>query len=294
MKSEAAKIYLGQIFGQVPTDDASPASETPEFLKAITSGTKPDLSPIGSGLFQLFRQFKPRPPATRETETEAMQRRRLDQLQHYLVTELVYIDRETLDVTMITCEGFVYRGVYYVNSENNGFIWFSRQHLDGWIFRVLATDVGQRDTVRSGMLFKTGNRTKRAIASHCYLLELKAEEHSELLDAIENLEDVKSIKYSEKFDTIYDYITGIPQVELHPASADAIPDDNPHVVGDFPFLKAMAESRIGPEPGPWVNDADPRLTYFREPLRATRNETVSEFLEMYPLGVFRRRDGHRS
>ena len=62
------------------------------------------------------------------------------------------------------------------------------------------------------------------------------------------------------------------------------------MVGKIPLLKALAETRVGPVLGEWATNVDPRLTYFREPLRASNRETLADFVVQYKLKAFRRNE----
>jgi hypothetical protein len=135
----------------------------------------PDLKRGKTGIYQLFRRYKP----ARENGPGEIA---ADDLRHVVVCELVYANYEALECVLITSELNVYFGALFINNEQqlHGLLQRNRGPA-GVNQRIVMSRLEEAELpLYSGFCTKTGDTTRRPIASEVFYLDVPENEHPEL------------------------------------------------------------------------------------------------------------------
>jgi hypothetical protein len=282
--SEATRAYLKNLLfggaadqGGVPPVASPPAPQLVEDIFenwTAQSHNRPDL--MGSGLYQVFRRYK---PVTAEPSQEANPYNWDDPLNHVVICELVKFEMEKRECFLVTSEGNKYCGTLHINHEEVLFCLLQRQvkFRHGLNHRFLAIRLPLKvDEVTSALLVKVGDTTQRPLASEAILIKIPAS-HKVLQDSFEK-EVVESQAESVTTDSvIFNYLTD------NPPPGNPTRDDprwnRVRFVRDFGMITEL------------VVPKSVRPPYLREPSRSLSIENVRGFQNKAAWKIFSHDEG---
>lgn len=123
---------------------------------------------IGTGLYQLFRRYKPIRSGNADDDSEWK-----DDDNHFVICELIYIDIGSLRCSLLTAEGERYSGSVYVSEGNTLYALFQRPvrgKPDAFNHRFLALDLAPNvKHLFSGLMVKIGDTIGKPLAAECLL-----------------------------------------------------------------------------------------------------------------------------
>jgi hypothetical protein len=269
--------YLESLFGSylTPRGDAARPRITSEISDRWNAHQRAGDGFVRTGVYQLYRRFKPRSPLAPEREVS----KSIDP-DDILVIELMYFDSVAMEALLVTSEGNVYWGTAHLNEDRTLAMIFQRPiegistELKHRFYAVHARhrDHGSRN-LYSGLYLKAGDITKRPLAGETIVKLLERNEHEPVYGRLEDL-----LKLSYRFLNV----SGDPTLMAYIAGYDGDGRVDART-RDVPYIDALCK------PG------EAKIVLLREPIRATDSEALERLeagrtLELRPY----RRDNSES
>jgi hypothetical protein len=251
------------------------------------SQLRPDL--LGSGLYQIFRRYKP----INDTERNNLKRnsaKRNDakpgpkagydwtnSLNHAVVCELALFEMEARKCYLVTSEGRKYTGTLHLNHEEILFALLQRhiEFQDGVNHRFLAMKLPQRhNEFASGVLVKVGDTMRRPLASEIILHKVPPS-YTKLLEAFKT-----EVVQSPGPEALPDNSEILNYVTAHPPGPDPFSSGEwgrVKFVRDFPALTKL------------VKPQSSGIVYLREPSRSLGIQDLYRLMDTV-MPVFRHND----
>jgi hypothetical protein len=253
------------------SSDARPDNYAGTIFGNWKGTTKRGTRLLGSGLYQIYRRYKPERQETQESKTgDESIYDWSDPTNHVVVIELLFVDSEALECIMITAEGDKYIGSMNINSANVLFAVLQRWQEDGEELRhrmISIRLVSNELPFFSGLSLKIGDQTGNPVASECIFVPLKLDEHRAVYKAFLQLRKSLGVASEPipKSSILYQYITASPPVSFYDPATPSQGWARVKFVRDFPGWRDLVrEQKIGK--GTFV--------FYREPLRALRSSTI--------------------
>lgn len=271
--SPAAATYFKSIIERYrPADDTDtvqvgrpPLAKTiaAHWLKSQGRGNKV----LRTGVYQVFRRYKP-------TQASAAADGPPDDI---IVTELFYVDSDTLETVLVTSEGNLYWGTLHINHRATLYGLMQRPHEFTETnrpvsHRFYAVNIkqhgGRQRPLYSGLYIKTGDISELPLSGDCIFVQVPATENPQLHDRMMAFLDEPFSERSVIDDkVVMDYIAGFDE--------EADTSQRALRIGDFPFIQSLLDE---------TPDRDP---LFRPPARALGSKVVTDRAKGRPLTVFR-------
>jgi hypothetical protein len=227
---------------------------------------------LKTGIYQLFRRFKSETPDTGDSHKP-------DRRGQVVICEVVHVDSDRMECTMITSERHVYFGSLFVNHEDIIFGIFQRKTLSGGINqRFIALKLeGQWLPMYSGLCIKVGATTRLPVASDCIYVKVRAPHYERLL---KEFEQIKRSGWKGEF---------IPPVDRRSALAQYITENPPAVPysSTHPAWSRVKFIEQFPALAKWSTPDKAGHVFFGEPLRTTSGETLVRLGRDQTLPVFK-------
>jgi hypothetical protein len=261
--------------------------ETPlsaaSFILSNSKATKlPAKRPFRSGIYQIFRRYKPPLDQTLSREESAYW---LDETNHSVVCELLYIDGARLECLLITSEGNCYLGSLLVTHEKIMFGQLQRRvGQEGEVNqRFLALSLERTIlSFYSGLIIKVGDTLHRPLASECFFVPLTKEDNAALYSKIGEVRKAASSAANWKNDEIIaDYITDSPPNNI-PYNKNDPRWKRVKFVRDFPWLIEAVTGKKN------------NRVLFREPSRTLSVDSIVSIAQAKEVKEFRHSANHSS
>jgi hypothetical protein len=233
--------------------------------------TKRGTKLLGSGIYQVFRRYKPERRETQESKTGNERRYDWsDPTNHVVIIELLFVDSVALECIMITAEGDKCIGTLNINSANVLFAVLQRWQEGDEALRhrmICVTLVSNDLPFFSGLSLKIGDRTGNPVASECVFVPLEPNKHRAVYKAFlqlrKNLGD--PTERIAKNSMIYQYITASPPVSFYDPANPPKEWKRVKFVRDFPDWRNLVREQ---------KNGKGTFVYFREPSRALKSSTI--------------------
>jgi hypothetical protein len=292
--SEDTKTFLANILSKYRQSDAikgqAPkgtigsveiAQSRTEYIDVIFENWKATFQKgaefLKPGIYQLFRLYKSTNPVERNRPDGSDNQS--DATRQPVICEVIYVDSHKMECIMVTSEKNIYFGTMFINHENILYGLLQRRTVRkrGINQRFIALKLSPRKLpMYSGLSIKTGDTTRRPVASDCLYVEVPQLDHAELYAAFDTIrhrdwtgELVEPI--SER-SIICQYLTDNPP-GLHDKSDAGW--RRVKLVSDFP---ALSELVVPNKSG---------AVYVRESLRTISSRELRELPAESVLSVFR-------
>lgn len=129
---------------------------------------------LRSGVYQVFRLYKPYNEGTDGKSRDDV-----------VVTELVYVDSDAMEMVLVSCEGSVFWGTLHINKHDRLFALLQRpagkaEHNTPVHMRFYAVNIKFPNTRKpppySGLYVKTGDYSRLPLSGDCVFLEVPADD----------------------------------------------------------------------------------------------------------------------
>lgn len=208
---------------------------------------------LQSGIYQIFRRFKPRNPNGPERDNIAK-----PDADDILIVELLYLDAARMECFIVTSEGNIFWGTAHLNDDATLAIIMqrsSRRSEANLRHRFLALharhEEGDTPSIYSGVYMKAGDKTKRPLAGEAIFRLIEREAHDALYTRMEEIfHEPYSYHIAREDSLILPYIASYDGVAAQAR------------VGDLPFIEQLTQ----PD--------STGIVLFREPIRTTDAEAL--------------------